>query len=288
MKWQGRQGSRNVEDRRGQSPGRSTGKMAAGGLGLGGIIIVLLVAFLGGDPNDVLQQMAQEPATSQQAPVQRSAAEDELAQFVGVVLAETEATWNRVFPEQVGARYREPKLVLFTSRVQSACGMAGSATGPFYCPADEKIYIDLSFYNELRTRFGAPGDFAMAYVVAHEVGHHVQNLLGLTDQVDAKRGRVPEAQYNDLSVRLELQADFLAGIWARDVQGKGLLEPGDLEEALRCANAIGDDRLQMEARGYVVPESFTHGTSEQRQRWFSRGYQSGRLADGDTFSAPTL
>ncbi len=262
--------------------------MAAGGLGLGGIVIVLLVAFLGGDPNDVLQQMAQEPATSQQAPVQRSAAEDELAQFVGVVLAETEATWNRVFPEQVGARYREPKLVLFTSRVQSACGMAGSATGPFYCPADEKIYIDLSFYNELRTRFGAPGDFAMAYVVAHEVGHHVQNLLGLTDQVDAKRGRVPEAQYNDLSVRLELQADFLAGIWARDVQGKGLLEPGDLEEALRCANAIGDDRLQMEARGYVVPESFTHGTSEQRQRWFSRGYQSGRLADGDTFSAPTL
>lgn len=270
-----------MEDRRGAGPG----KMAAGGLGLGGVVILLLVVFLGGDPNELLQQMADGPPATE-AP--RSAQEDELAAFVSVVLAETEGTWHRVFREQVGAPYREPVLVLYRSRVQSACGMAGSATGPFYCPADEKIYIDLSFFEELRSRFGAPGDFAMAYVVAHEVGHHVQNLLGLTDRVDAQRGRVPEAEYNALSVRLELQADFLAGLWARDVQGKGLLEPGDLEEALRCANAIGDDRLQMQARGYVVPESFTHGSSEQRQRWFREGFRSGRLEDGDTFSARPL
>ena len=250
-------------------------------------MILLLVVFLGGDPNEALQQLNQAPVQTQNN-VPRSAAEDELAAFVSVVLAETEATWQRVFREQVGASYREPTLVLFTSRVQSACGMAGAATGPFYCPADEKIYIDLSFYDDLRKRFGAPGDFAMAYVVAHEVGHHAQNLLGLTGQVDAQRGRVSKEQYNALSVRLELQADFMAGVWARDVQGKGLLEPGDLEEALRCANAIGDDRLQKQAQGYIVPESFTHGTSEQRQRWFSKGYQSGRLEDGDTFSARSL
>jgi len=188
----------------------------------------------------------------------------------------------------VGQAYREPVLVLYTSQVQSACGAAGSSTGPFYCPGDEKLYIDLSFYDDLRQRFGAPGDFAMAYVVAHEVAHHVQNLLGLTDQVDARRGRVSKEEYNELSVRLELQADYFAGVWARDAQGKNLLEPGDLEEALRCAQAIGDDRLQMQAQGYVVPESFTHGTSEQRQRWFTKGFQSGRIADGDTFGARAL
>ncbi len=282
MRWQGREGSRNVEDRRG-----SRGKMAAGGLGLGSIVVALIVVLLGGDPTALLQQGNQTPQAVE-APTQTTAAEDELAQFVSVVLRETEQTWQRVFSEQVGQPYREPVLVLFSSQVESACGVAGSSTGPFYCPGDEKLYIDLSFYDELRQRFGAPGDFAMAYVVAHEVGHHVQNLLGLTDQVDEQRGRVSKEQYNALSVRLELQADYLAGIWARDVQGKNLLEPGDLEEALRCAQAIGDDRLQMEARGYIVPESFTHGTSEQRKRWFTKGVQSGRIADGDTFNARTL
>ena len=283
MRWQGREGSRNVEDRRGSSGG----KMAVGGLGIGGIVIALIIVLLGGDLSAFLQQFSQAPAANE-APVQANAAEDELAEFVSVVLRETELTWTRIFREQVGQAYREPTLVLFSSQVQSACGVAGSSTGPFYCPGDEKLYIDLSFYDDLRQRFGAPGDFAMAYVVAHEVAHHVQNLLNITDKVDAQRGRVSKEQYNALSVRLELQADYLAGVWARDAQGKNLLEPGDLEEALRCAQAIGDDRLQMQAQGYIVPESFTHGTSEQRQRWFTKGYQSGQIEDGDTFGARTL
>ena len=261
--------------------------MAVGGLGIGGIVIALIIVLLGGDPSAFLQQFSQAPAANE-APVQANAAEDELAEFVSVVLRETELTWTRIFREQVGQAYREPTLVLFSSQVQSACGVAGSSTGPFYCPGDEKLYIDLSFYDDLRQRFGAPGDFAMAYVVAHEVAHHVQNLLNITDKVDAQRGRVSKEQYNALSVRLELQADYLAGVWARDAQGKNLLEPGDLEEALRCAQAIGDDRLQMQAQGYIVPESFTHGTSEQRQRWFTKGYQSGQIEDGDTFGARTL
>jgi uncharacterized protein len=283
MRWQGREGSRNVEDRRGSSGG----KMAVGGLGIGGIVIALIIVLLGGDPSALLQQLSQAPSATE-APAQANAAEDELAEFVSVVLRETELTWTRIFREQVGQAYREPTLVLFSSQVQSACGVAGSSTGPFYCPGDEKLYIDLSFYDDLRQRFGAPGDFAMAYVVAHEVAHHVQNLLNITDKVDAQRGRVSKEQYNALSVRLELQADYLAGVWARDAQGKNLLEPGDLEEALRCAQAIGDDRLQMQAQGYIVPESFTHGTSEQRQRWFTKGYQSGQIEDGDTFGARTL
>ncbi len=282
MRWQGREGSRNVEDRRG-----SKGKMAAGGLGLGGIVIAVVVVLLGGDPGALLQQLNQAPAAVESS-TPPSAAEEELAAFVSVVLRETEITWSRIFQEQVGQPYREPILVLYTSQVQSACGVAGASTGPFYCPGDEKLYIDLSFYDDLKQRFGAPGDFAMAYVVAHEVAHHVQNLLGLTDQVDAQRGRASKEDYNELSVRLELQADYLAGVWARDAQGKNLLEPGDLEEALRCAQAIGDDRLQMQAQGYIVPESFTHGTSEQRKRWFTKGFQSGRIADGDTFGARVL
>ncbi len=261
--------------------------MAVGGLGIGGIVIALIIVLLGGDLSAFLQQFSQAPAANE-APVQANAAEDELAEFVSVVLRETELTWTRIFREQVGQAYREPTLVLFSSQVQSACVVAGSSTGPFYCPGDEKLYIDLSFYDDLRQRFGAPGDFAMAYVVAHEVAHHVQNLLNITDQVDAQRGRVSKEQYNALSVRLELQADYLAGVWARDAQGKNLLEPGDLEEALRCAQAIGDDRLQMQAQGYIVPESFTHGTSEQRQRWFTKCYQSGQIEDGDTFGARTL
>ena len=261
--------------------------MAVGGLGIGGIVIALIIVLLGGDPSALLQQLSQAPSATE-APAQANAAEDELAEFVSVVLRETELTWTRIFREQVGHAYREPTLVLFSSQVQSACGVAGSSTGPFYCPGDEKLYIDLSFYDDLRQRFGAPGDFAMAYVVAHEVAHHVQNLLNITDKVDAQRGRVSKEQYNALSVRLELQADYLAGVWARDAQGKNLLEPGDLEEALRCAQAIGDDRLQMQAQGYIVPESFTHGTSEQRQRWFTKGYQSGQIEDVDTFGARTL
>jgi predicted metalloprotease len=282
MRWQGREGSRNVEDRRG-----SKGKMAAGGLGLGGIVIALMLYLLGGDQGAIEQLLNQAPAAAESS-APPTAEEEELAAFVSVVLRETEITWSRVFQEQVGQPYREPVLVLYTSQVQSACGAAGSSTGPFYCPGDEKLYIDLSFYDDLRQRFGAPGDFAMAYVVAHEVAHHVQNLLGLTDQVDAQRGRVSKEDYNELSVRLELQADYFAGLWARDAQGKNLLEPGDLEEALRCAQAIGDDRLQMQAQGYIVPESFTHGTSEQRKRWFTKGFQSGRIADGDTFGALVL
>jgi predicted metalloprotease len=214
---------------------------------------------------------------------------DELAAFVSVVLKDTEDVWDKLFKEQLGRNYQHPSLVLFDGQVSSACGRATSATGPFYCPADQKLYIDLSFYRDLSQRFGAPGDFAMAYVVAHEVGHHVQNLLGFTSQVQRQRGRIPEKDYNQLSVRLELQADFLAGVWAHHAQEmKDILEEGDLEEALRCAHAIGDDRLQKQARGYVVPDSFTHGTSEQRMRWFKKGVLTGDLSEGDTFNSSSL
>ncbi|MEZ4824945.1 MAG: neutral zinc metallopeptidase [Bacteroidia bacterium] len=282
MRWQGRQGSSNVEDRRGGGGGRRVGAS----FGIGTIIIVIIALLFGQDPMQVLQQVQsgspQEVTTSQSAP------NDELGQFVSVVLKETEVVWDKLFQEQLNRRYTHPTLVLFSGATQSGCGYASEATGPFYCPADEKLYIDLSFYNELKNRFGAPGDFAMAYVVAHEVAHHVQNELGITDQVHNQRRRISEAQYNDLSVRLELQADFLAGVWARYVQEKNLLEQGDVEEALRAANAIGDDRLQMQAQGYVVPESFTHGTSEQRMRWFKKGFETGDLSQGDTFNTRNL
>jgi predicted metalloprotease len=234
----------------------------------------------------VQQQQAQQKQTTQ---TQANDGNDELAQFVSVVLKDTEDIWNTQFREQLGKNYKEPILVLFSDKVQSACGFASAATGPFYCPADSKLYIDLSFYQQLRDRFKAPGDFAMAYVVAHEVAHHVQNLLGLTRQVSSQRGRVPEKQYNDLSVRLELQADFLAGVWAHHAQKtKKILQEGDIEEALTAANAIGDDKIQMESRGYVVPDSFTHGTSEQRMRWFMKGFRTGDLTQGDTFGAREL
>jgi hypothetical protein len=281
MRWQGRQKSSNVEDRRGGG-----GMRRAGGIGLGTIIIAIIVAFLGGDPMAILQDAgggSTAPAT------QQTAATDELTNFVSVVLKDTEDVWNQLFPEQLNRRYREPNLVIFSGSVRSGCGTASASTGPFYCPADEKLYIDLSFYQDLKNRFGAPGDFAMAYVVAHEVGHHVQNLLDITDQVDAQRGRVSKAQYNELSVRLELQADFFAGVWANHAQRmKNILEEGDIEEALRAAQAIGDDRLQMQAQGYVVPESFTHGTSAQRMRWFKKGLETGDLSQGDTFKANPL
>jgi len=214
--------------------------------------------------------------------------QDELSKFVSVVLADTEDVWNDLF-QRIGKDYREPKLVLFSSRVQSACGIAGAASGPFYCPGDDQLYIDLSFYQTLRDRIGAPGDFAQAYVIAHEVGHHVQNLLGITQKLDRMRGRVSEEDYNHLSVRLELQADFFAGVWAHHAQRmKNILEPGDIEEALGAASAIGDDTLQRRSQGYVVPDSFTHGTSAQRVKWFRKGFETGDLAQGDTFSARDL
>jgi predicted metalloprotease len=206
-----------------------------------------------------------------------------MSQFVKVVFADTEDVWNELMDG-----YREPTLVLFTDYVESACGQANSAVGPFYCSRDERVYIDLSFYEELRNRFDAPGDFAQAYVIAHEVGHHVQHLLGITDRVHAMRDRVSEEEYNQLSVKLELQADFLAGVWAHHARNKGYLEEGDIEEALTAASAIGDDRLQMQSRGYVTPDSFTHGTSEQRMRWFRKGFQSGDPSEGDTFNTENL
>jgi predicted metalloprotease len=279
MRWQGRQGSGNVEDRRGR------GGLAVGG-GIGGIIVLVLSLLFGGNPSDILNgggggQPAAEQGTGASG---NTAAQDEQAQFVSVVLKETEDVWNKLFREQLGQDYREPTLVLFSGRDQSGCGTATSATGPFYCPADQKVYIDLSFYDQLRSRFKAPGDFAMAYVVAHEVGHHIQNQLGISGQVHEQQQRLGKAEANALSVRLELQADFLAGVWAHHAQEmKNILETGDIEEALGAANAIGDDRLQMESQGYVVPDAFTHGTSEQRMYWFKKGFQTGDINQGDTF-----
>lgn len=281
MKWEGREGSKNVEDRRGRQMRRG-----AAGIGIGTVIVALLFMLMGEDPSKVINQAQQSPQTQQQAPAQ-SRADDQLAEFVTVVLKDTEDVWNKLFREQLNQAYREPTLVLFSGQVASACGHASAATGPFYCPGDYKTYIDLSFYQELKNRFRAPGDFAMAYVVAHEVAHHVQNLLGITQYVDKQRRVLSKTEFNQLSVRLELQADFLAGVWVRHAQEmKNFLEEGDLEEALNAANAIGDDRIQKQSRGYVVPDSFTHGTSEQRMRWFKKGIQSGNMDDGDTFSIP--
>lgn len=280
MKWKGRAGSRNVEDRRGRGVG---GPVLAGG-GIGGLLIVLLITFLGGDPGAILGDGG---GGSSSEPYVASEREEELADFVSVVLADTEEVWAEVFAEE-GMEYVEPTLVLFSGSVQSACGMAGAATGPFYCPADSKLYIDLSFYDELERQFNAPGDFAMAYVVAHEVGHHVQNLLGVLGDVHQARNQLSETEYNQLQVRLELQADYLSGVWAHHAQGMGYLEEGDLEEALTAASAVGDDTIQKRTRGYAVPESFTHGTSEQRKEWFYKGFRAGDLNDGNTFNAPDL
>jgi predicted metalloprotease len=260
----------------------------AAGLGIGGIIIVVIYMFLGGDSSElanIIQQQQQAGAT-QSTPVDPN---DEDAVFVSVVLKDTEDVWEKIFREQFGKEYRKPTLVLFDGSVESACGFQQSATGPFYCPADEKLYIDLSFYRLLKERFNAPGDFAMAYVVAHEVGHHVQHLLGTSDQVYQQRQRLSETDGNKLSVMLELQADFYAGLWAHYADAmKGVLEPGDIEEALTAANAIGDDRLQQESSGRVVPDAFTHGTSEQRMYWFKRGFDSGTPEAGNTFETTSL
>ncbi len=281
MRWRGERQSTNIEDRRGIG-----GRVAIGG-GLGTIVVLVLALLFGADPSQLLEQMPSGPSSDVQSSRPVSAEEEELKQFVAVVLAKSEDVWQNVF-QQTGRQYREPTLVLFTGQVQSACGMAGAAVGPFYCPGDEKVYIDLSFYEELRRRFNAPGDFAQAYVIAHEVGHHVQNLLGISDRVDAMQRRVSQTEANQLSVRLELQADFFAGIFARYVKDQGVLEAGDIEEALRAASAIGDDQIQRRTTGHVVPDSFTHGTSEQRFRWFKKGYDTGDIRQGDTFSTPGL
>lgn len=292
MRWKGRQKSTNVEDRR---RGGSTARKVGGGFGLGTILIVVFALLMGKNPGELLQlfdgggAVATAPAQTGGTTTTGNAAEDELADFVATVLKDTEDVWTRLFPENFGKAYQKPTLVLFSGATQSGCGFAKAATGPFYCPADQKLYIDLSFFQELKTRFRAPGDFAMAYIVAHEVAHHVQYLLGITRQVDALRGRVSQTEYNDKSVRLELMADFLSGVWAHHAQRtKNILEEGDLEEALRAANAVGDDRIQKEARGYAVPDSFTHGTSEQRMRWFAKGFKTGDVGQGDTFAANPL
>lgn len=279
MLWQGRRQSSNVDDRR----GIGGGGIAVGG-GILGVIALLVNYFLGGGGD-----APQLPLPNQGQPMsaEEKAAQDQQAQFVKTVLAETEDVWNQLM-QQAGKTYTEPTLVLFNGSVQSGCGYASSATGPFYCPGDQQVYIDLSFYNELKNRFGAPGDFAMAYVIAHEIGHHIQKLVGTSDKMDRLRRQLSEEEFNKYSVRLELQADFLAGVWAHYEQGKGILEKGDIEEAMNAANAIGDDRLQKEAQGYAVPESFTHGTSEQRMYWFKKGFETGDISQGNTFAIDNL
>ncbi len=285
MKWQTGRRSENVEDRRGM---RSAGVgIRTGGLGM--VVMVLVALYFGVDPAVLLQTgLQQGPVDTDPAQVPPAPGEDPLAEFVAVVLGDTEDTWQMLF-HSAGRRYEEPRLVLFSDAVQSACGHAQAAMGPFYCPADRKVYIDLSFYRDLRERHAAPGDFAQAYVIAHEVGHHVQNLLGIADQVQRQRAQIEQQAANRLQVRMELQADCFAGLWAHHAdRARGILEQGDVEEALNAATAIGDDRLQHEAQGYVVPESFTHGTSTQRVRWFERGLRSGDLQSCNTFEAREL
>lgn len=279
MKWQGRQGSSNVEDKRGKSKGLLGG-------GIGTIIIIIVIYLLGGDPSGIMQN-ATDPSNQTTEEYNPSAKEQELADFSSVVLKETEDTWTKLFNED-GKTYRLPKLVLFTDAVQSGCGAASANSGPFYCPGDEKVFIDLSFFEELGSRFGAPGDFAMAYVIAHEVGHHVQLLLGINEKYESYRDRLSETEFNKMTVRLELQADYFAGVWAHYAERMNLLEEGDLEEALNAASAIGDDRLQKKSQGSVNPDTFTHGTSEQRSRWFLKGFRSGDMNGGDTFAASVL
>jgi len=283
MRWRGGRRSSNVEDRRGR---RTGGVPVKGGIGL--VIVVLAAAYFGVDPAIILNQGLSTGGTGPAGDYRPSAAEQELADFTAVVLADTEDTWHALF-NAAGERYAEPKLVLFSGAVRSGCGNAQSAMGPFYCPADNKVYIDLSFYRDLRDRHGAPGDFAQAYVVAHEIGHHVQTLMGISQQVHAARSRLGKQEGNKLSVKQELQADCFAGLWAHHAnRTRQILERGDVEEAMTAATAIGDDRLQQQGRGYVTPESFTHGTSAQRVRWFRRGLEAGTVAACDTFAAARL
>lgn len=285
MRWAGRRRSDNVQDRRG-SGGMGAGQGLALGGGVIGIIIAIIIFLLGGDPGSIFTQGQEDASTS--TTLAGSVGEYEAAQFVSVVLATTEDVWTQQF-EQMGRTYDKPILVLFSGSVATPGGVATSATGPFYSPQDESIYIDLAFFDELSRRFGAPGDFAQAYVIAHEVGHHIQHQLGILEQVSSLQRQVGQAESNDLSVRLELQADFLAGVWAHYAENSlDVVEPGDIDEALAAASAIGDDRIQQQAQGYVVPDSFTHGTSAQRARWFHLGYESGDLSQGNTFSAESL
>ena len=309
MQWRGRRQSGNIEDRRGMGggggmrfPGGLGGGMGGGGMrrgggmGIFGILILLGVCWLlginplvllSGDPGGG-GYVEEQPTQSAGGGNFSSPQEEELKDFVAVVLAETEDTWNKILP-QIGEQYREPKLVLFSGGAQSGCGFAQSAVGPFYCPADEKVYLDLGFFEELSRRLGAPGDFAQAYVIAHEVGHHVQTVLGIENQVRQARANMSESEGNALSVQVELQADCFAGVWAHDAHQKsGLLEPGDIEEALGAASAVGDDTLQRQSTGHVVPDSFTHGSSAQRTRWFETGYRNGNIEDCDTFNASNL
>lgn len=283
MKWRGRRVSSNVDDRR-----RFGGKQMAFGGGLGGILIVVLALIFGGSPDQVMQSL---PQTGFETPGESrplTEEEQEEGEFVGVVLAETEDVWNRIF-QQAGESYREPTLVLFSNRVNSACGLAGAASGPFYCPSDERVYIDLDFFEQMQAQLGAHGDFALAYVIAHEVGHHVQNMFGIAEEVMAQRDRLSEVEFNRLMVRMELQADFLAGVWAHHAsRTANLLEQGDIEEGINAAAAVGDDRIMKQTQRYVVPDAFTHGTSEQRVRWFTKGYQTGDITQGDTFNASQL
>lgn len=275
MRWQGRRQSENVEDRRRSSP-----KTIGFGGGLIGIILILVAMYFGVDPRPLIQNMQQQQPAAQQQGADGEI-DDETKEFVSVVLADTEDVWVQLFRAE-GRQYQEPELVLFSERVRSACGLASSATGPFYCPGDSKVYLDASFFEEMKQRFNAPGDFAQAYVIAHEVGHHVQNLLGISDRVHKYETEHSEAEGNRMSVRLELQADFLAGVWAHHAEKNwNILEEGDLEEAINAALAIGDDRLQKQAQGYVVPEKFTHGTSAQRSRWFAQGLRTGRMSDAN-------
>jgi predicted metalloprotease len=279
VQWRGRRRSGNVEDRRGMRPGG----LAVGG-GIGTVLVVLLISFLTGtDPTEVAQVIQPTGGGGPQQPAGTPPPDDEQAAFVSVILADTEETWGQLMP-QLGGSYQEPRLVLFSDAVDSACGMASAAVGPFYCPPDTRVYVDLTFFRELDQRFGAPGDFGRAYVIAHEVGHHVQNLLGITDQVHAQRERLSERDGNRLSVALELQADCFAGVWAHHAETRrDLLEPGDAEEGLAAAAAVGDDRIQRRTQGQVVPESFTHGSAEQRMSWFRRGFESGDPRHCNTF-----
>ena len=285
MRWEFGRKSTNVEDRRGT---RVSGPVVGGGIGT--IVVALIVAFLGGNPSVILQQ-GQAPSDrsyTESPPTQRSAAEDRMAEFVSVVLADTEDTWHNLF-RQMGKTYVDPKLVLYSNAVESACGFARSAVGPFYCSRDQKVYIDLSFYQDLKYKYQAPGDFAQAYVIAHEVGHHVQHLMGISDQVHKVQSQVDSVKANQLSVRLELQADCFAGVWAYHAdRARQILEAGDIEEALNAASSIGDDRLQRQTKGYVTPDSFTHGSSAQRVRWFKRGIQTGKPAQCNTFAAANI
>ena len=280
MLWQGRRVSGNIEDRR----GISGGGLAVGGGIIGAIFLIVKFLLGGGDPSELPQQFPQETRAMTS---EEQARDDERAQFVGVVLADTEEVWGEIF-RKMGRQYQEPTLVLFRDATQSGCGFASSATGPFYCPADQKLYIDLGFYQDLQEKFSAPGDFPMAYVVAHEVGHHIQTLLGISEEMARLRQQLSEGEFNKYSVKMELQADFLAGVWAHYEQNKNLLHPDDIEEAMAAAAAIGDDRLQKQTQGYTVPESFTHGTSQQRMYWFKKGYQTGDINQGNTFKDPSL